>query len=157
MKRIPLANSVSVLLLLLFIYSATSKFLEYDKFVFQMKLAPVPLMNWSAPVLGWLIPAIETFLVIGLAAGMFHLVIQVKTLYASVILLFVFEFYISAMLLSGLELPCTCGGIISQMSWWQHLLFNAFFIITGVFSIRYSQKYKAHPADKFGYHELKRT
>jgi putative oxidoreductase len=139
MKRIPIANIVSVLLLLLFTYTATSKFLDYDRFVFQMKLAPVPLMKWVAPILGWLIPAIETLLVVGITTCFFIPKVKVISLYASVVLLSAFEIYIAIMLLSGSQLPCTCGGIISQMGWGQHLLFNAFFIAMGFISVRFKK------------------
>jgi hypothetical protein len=139
MKRIPIANIVSVLLLLLFIYTATSKFLDYDRFVFQMKLAPVPLMKWAAPILGWLVPAMETLLVIGITTGFFIPKVIIKALYASIMMLSMFEIYIGIMLLSGSQLPCTCGGIISKMGWGQHLLLNAFFIIMGYVSIRFQK------------------
>jgi len=102
------------MLILLFAYTATSKFLDYNLFVFQMMRAPMPLMRSVAPVLGWLMPIIEASLVLALI---------------------IFEIYIIAMLLSGLNLPCTCGGIISTMSWKQHLILNAVFISFGMMAI----------------------
>lgn len=131
-----------LLLCLLFVYTSASKFLDYDKFVFQMRLAPVPLMKIFAPMLGWLMPTIEISIAIALAMGMLIPSIKIKALYASVILLSAFEIYIAIMLLSGSHLPCTCGGIVSQMGWKQHLFFNAFFILTGILSIKYLQKHK---------------
>jgi hypothetical protein len=119
------------LLVLLFSYTATSKFLDQELFVFQMRLAPLPLMIAAAPILGWLVPSIEMLIAIGLLINSFRL----KALYASVILLVLFEFYIIGMLLSGHQLPCTCGGIISTMNWKQHLLFNALFIFIGLTTI----------------------
>ena len=119
------------LLILLFTYTAVSKFLDHYRFVFQMRLAPLPLMKSLAPVLGWLMPAMESLTVLGLLIPVYRL----KALYASVILLCSFEIYITGMLLSGLELPCTCGGIISRMSWGQHLVFNAVFIGIGFMAI----------------------
>ncbi|MDP9079028.1 MAG: hypothetical protein M3O71_16490 [Bacteroidota bacterium] len=131
---------VPILLILLFVYTATSKFLDYNKFVFQMRLAPVPLMKILAPVLGYFVPTIEMIIAISLATGFFNSSMMLKGLYASVILLLIFEIYISIMLLSGSNLPCTCGGIISQMGWKQHLFFNSFFIIGGIVTIRFLQK-----------------
>ena len=144
-----------ILLCLLFVYTSASKFLDYDKFVFQMRLAPVPLMEIVAPLLGWLIPSIEFAIAIALAVGMFISSIKVKALYASLIMLLAFEVYISIMLLSGSHLPCTCGGIISKMGWKQHLFFNAFFILTGFLSIRYLQKHKASQPSEQGNDEFK--
>jgi hypothetical protein len=131
------ADLISALLLLLFIYTSVSKFLDYDKFVFQMRLAPVPLMQTLAPILGWLMPVVEILIAIALAAGFFYYNFKIIGLYSSVILLIIFEIYIGTMLLSGSHLPCTCGGIVSQMGWKQHLSFNAFLIIGCIFSLKY--------------------
>ncbi|MGF7079729.1 MauE/DoxX family redox-associated membrane protein [Mucilaginibacter sp. UYCu711] len=141
-EKIIFTTLIISLLMLLFIYTSVSKFLDYDKFVFQMRLAPVPLMKILAPALGWLVPGIEMLIAIGLAAGFFYPNLRIMALYSSVILLIIFEIYIGTMLLSGSHLPCTCGGIISKMGWQQHLLFNAFFIITGIISIRFLPKKK---------------
>ena len=134
------ATVVVGLLVLLFAYTATSKFLDYDRFVFQMRLAPLSIMKSAAPILGWLMPAIEMLISIGLLINRLRL----KALYAAVILLLVFECYITRMLLTGQHLPCTCGGIISSMSWKQHLLFNAVFILAGIIVIMQSKNYKPH-------------
>jgi putative oxidoreductase len=137
-----------ILLMLLFIYTSASKFLDYEKFVFQMRLSPLPLMKIAAPILGWAVPAIEILIAFILAVGFFYPPIQNKGLYASVALIPAFEIYIAAMLISGSHLPCTCGGIVSQMGWGQHLLFNAFFIIGGTMSIIYKSKHKvSEPTD----------
>ncbi|MEO9172896.1 MAG: MauE/DoxX family redox-associated membrane protein [Mucilaginibacter sp.] len=137
-----------LLLCLLFVYTATSKFLDYDKFVFQMRLAPVPLMKPIAPVLGWLIPAVEFILAVALAMGIFIPAIKIKAIQVSAFLLVGFEIYIAIMLLSGSRLPCTCGGIISTMGWKQHLFFNAFFIVTAILSIKYLKKHKTSSSAK---------
>ena len=143
MKKIIFVNVCAILLCLLFVYTSASKFLDIDKFVFQMRLAPVPFMKTLAPILGWIVPAIEIIIAISLAMGFFWSTITKKGLYASVILLSAFEVYISIMLLSGSDLPCTCGGIISTMGWKEHLLFNGFFITAGILSINYLQKHKS--------------
>jgi hypothetical protein len=143
MKTTVVKDVVPILLIVLFAYTATSKFLDYDKFVFQMRLAPVPLMTIFAPLLGYLVPAIEILIAISLGVGFFYSTIKINALYSSVILLSIFEVYIAIMLLSGSHLPCTCGGIVSQMGWKQHLLFNAFFIIGGIFAVKYSHKHIA--------------
>lgn len=136
MEKVTIREAITALLILLFVYTAVSKFLDYDKFVFQMRLAPVPLMSWLAPILGWLMPTVEMLLVIGLGLGLFMPGVLLKSLVASVALLLIFEVYIITMLLSGLHLPCTCGGIISTMSWKQHLIFNAVFIAMGITAIK---------------------
>ncbi len=63
-------------------------------------------------------------------------------LWASFILLMIFTFYISGMLLSGEHLPCSCGGIIRELSWRQHLIFNLFFITLSLTGIVLERKQK---------------
>jgi len=131
MKRGALTYISKWLFVLLFAYTALSKFLDYNLFVFQMRRAPLPLIQAMAPVLGWIVPLIEICLVIGLLTNRYASKAQI----ASVGLLIIFELYITGMLLSGYPLPCSCGGIISKMSWKQHLIFNAAFIIIGLAGI----------------------
>jgi len=131
MKRGALTYISKWLFVLLYAYTALSKFLDYNLFVFQMRRAPLPLIQAMAPVLGWIVPLIEICLVIGLLTNRYASKAQI----ASVGLLIIFELYITGMLLSGYPLPCSCGGIISKMSWKQHLIFNAAFIIIGLAGI----------------------
>jgi putative oxidoreductase len=121
----------SLLLIMLFTYTALSKLLEQDIFVFQMKLSPVKFMAQWATILGWLVPLVELFIVGLLLIRDF----RTTGLYLSFFLLLAFEIYISAMLLSGLSLPCTCGGVISRLGWKGHLLFNAAFMLVAALPI----------------------
>ncbi|QNL49789.1 hypothetical protein H8S90_24295 [Olivibacter sp. SDN3] len=132
--------AVVMLTILLFSYTAVSKLLDHERFVFQMRLAPVPLMKTVAPFVGWILPFIE------LAVA--FILYKEKTRYlgfiASLILMILFEIYISWMkivsITTGVDLPCTCGGIISQMGWGQHLIFNAVYIILLALAIYWHKK-----------------
>jgi putative oxidoreductase len=126
---------VCALLVTVFFYAALSKILDQQKFVIQMGLSPLPVMKIAAPFLSWFLPAVELIAVVLLLPYRTRL----KGLYLSLALFIVFEVYIGAMLLSGLHLPCTCGGLISKMTWKQHLLFNALSIILTVTCIRKSK------------------
>lgn len=125
MKLKRLTEICTPLLVLLFSYTAFSKLLEHDKFIFQMNLSPFPLMPDFAVPLAWILPQVELVIVVLLLYPVYHR----AGLIASIALLLVFEIYIAGMMFSGLKLPCTCGGIISKMSWGAHLAFNAFFIL----------------------------
>ncbi|MHB8205897.1 MauE/DoxX family redox-associated membrane protein [Mucilaginibacter sp.] len=151
MKKMLLTQICVALILLLFAYTATSKFLDYERFVFQMRLAPLPLMKLFAPILGWLMPVIEILIAIGLLFSRFRL----KALYVSVILLVLFVLYITGMLLTNQHLPCTCGGIISNMSWKQHLIFNMVFIIIALTAILKLKKHKVSPLQESGKDDFK--
>ncbi len=120
----------AILLVFLWGYAVISKLAEHEKFIAQMKLAPVPMMHMLGPVLGWLVPLIETVLIWLL----FNEKYRELGLKLSFVLLLIFEIYISIMLLSGLDLPCTCGGLISKLQWKEHLIFNAFFMCVALFS-----------------------
>jgi putative oxidoreductase len=155
MKKKIVSELYVVLVMLLFLYTATSKILDFDKFVFQMRLAPILLIKPLAPILGWMVPTIELLIVVFLTIGFFYPGFKKIGVYATVILLTTFEIYIITMLLSGSQLPCTCGGIISQMGWKQHLFFNAFFIIGGIIEMKYSKKNNVTTPSKDVTNELK--
>lgn len=102
-----------------------------------MKISPVSVINHAAPFLGYLIPVAEIVLVVYLSAGIIFTKYLRTALISSVVLILIFEFYIVAVLFSGLDLPCSCGGVIAQLSWKQHVIFNGFFIIAGLAAILY--------------------
>jgi len=136
MKQKTAIEIISSLLILLFVYAALSKLFEYNGFKVQLRNS-----EWLKPIAGiiaWLVPAIELAI---------SLMITVKAtrilgLYASLILLLIFTLYIAGMLLSGMRLPCSCGGIIQQLSWKQHLLFNLFFLLLSLIGIVFERKQK---------------
>jgi len=127
---------ISSLLILLFVYAALSKLFEYSGFKVQLRNS-----EWLKPfagIIAWLVPAIELAISLMLTVK----VTRILGLYASLILLLVFTLYIAGMLLSGMRLPCSCGGIIQQLSWKQHLLFNLFFLLLSLIGIVLERKQK---------------
>jgi len=127
---------ISSLLILLFVYAALSKLFEYSGFKVQLRNS-----EWLKPfagIIAWLVPAIELAISLMLTVK----VTRILGLYASLILLLVFTLYIAGMLLSGMRLPCSCGGIIQQLSWKQHLLFNLFFLLLSLIGIVFERKQK---------------
>lgn len=136
MRRQHLFNIGIALLILLYSYTAISKFLDQYRFVFQMKLSPFSLVKNFAALLGWIVPMIEIGIVIGLCFDK----TQKQTLYFSLALLMIFEIYIVGMLMTGLKLPCACGGVIAFMSWKAHVLFNFLFITINIIAIRLLRK-----------------
>ena len=117
-------------LILLWVYAASAKILEFDQF--KVQLSQVDFLKPLAEVLVWFIPLVEYSL-----AG---LLLVSKTrrlaLMGSAVLMSVFTIYIGGMISFSPDLPCSCGGIINDLSWQQHLLFNIVFTalaITGVY------------------------
>ena len=61
--------------------------------------------------------------------------------YSSLILMSLFTIYISAILLHVFpKIPCSCGGVLRQLGWSQHLLFNLFFVALSVLGLMLSKK-----------------
>jgi len=125
----------ALLLVILFGYALSSKLNEHTKFAEYMKLVPVPLIQQYATVIAWAVPLAEAVTAIMLCLERWR-----KTgLVLAFLLLLVFEIYIAAMLLLGLELPCTCSGFISKLGWKPHLIFNAFFMFISVLPFLYQR------------------
>jgi putative oxidoreductase len=133
MKYIPVVLLCSGLLLFLFTYTAISKLADYERFV--RVLNESPLIHKGAGTIGWLLPATELIVVLLL----FFERTKMMGLYASLLLLVVFTLYLLYMVLFEADLPCSCGGVLSKMSWRQHIWFNLFFIavnVLGLFAMR---------------------
>jgi len=137
------------LLILLFVYAAASKLFDYT--LFKMQLRNSPLIASYAGTIAWLLPIAEVIIVVTLTV--MHT--RLFGLYASLFLLLLFTFYIAGMLLSGVNLPCSCGGIIRELSWGQHLLFNLFFIALSIAGIVLLNR-KKHQATKNAKREFKK-
>lgn len=111
------------LLILLWAYAAVSKLSDFTQFRNQM-LQQV-FSSGTAEVLVYILPAIELLV----AALLCFSQTRLFGLAASAMLLLTFSIYI-ALILSNVfgKIPCSCGGILSQLGWGQHLIFNLFFL-----------------------------
>jgi len=57
-------------------------------------------------------------------------------LYAAFIVMIAFTFYTAVVLMHVFKyIPCSCGGIIKNLSWQQHLVFNLFFVLISLIGI----------------------
>jgi hypothetical protein len=121
-KQNTVVEIVSFLLILLFVYAAMSKLLDYDNF--QRQISRSPLLS-SFSKAAWLLPVTELITAVSLCIKP----LRITGLIFSFWLMLAFTLYISGMLLFNKNLPCTCGGVLKQLSWKQHLLFNFFFFL----------------------------
>jgi putative oxidoreductase len=114
-------------LILLFTYAAVSKLVSVSLFRAQLHLQP--FSHGFADLLVFAIPAIELIAVALLLADR----TRDLGLLISVVLLAAFTIYIAYILIlyTG-KLPCSCGGILSRMSWGAHLVFNCLFLAAGM-------------------------
>lgn len=129
------------ILIFVFLYTALSKLNHQSLFAFT--LSKSPLLRDSAGWLSWAIPATEIILAVLLVFPR----TKIHALRWSFILLSAFTLYIGYMLLFSPSLPCSCGGVIQQMSWTQHLLFNISLLVLTLLSILFINK-KTNPGMK---------
>lgn len=113
----------SSMLILLYSYTAISKLVDYE--IFKATLGRSPLIDQEADTIAWLLPAAELIVVLLL----FFEHTSKAGLLASLVLLIIFTLYLLYMVLFVADLPCSCGGVLSKMSWEQHVFFNLFFIV----------------------------
>jgi hypothetical protein len=134
MKRYLIADLVVGLLILLFIYTATSKLLDFSNF--RHVLSRSPLIGNKAPVVAWILPLTEILISM--------ILIPPRTrpigLWCSFALMVTFTAYVAWMLVFVPQLPCSCGGVIKYMTWKQHLLFNIAYSLIAFFGIWLHQR-----------------
>ena len=123
MKRKIVIEILSSLLILLFVYTSVSKWLAFKTFVGEMNNQPFP--NWMTPALVWTLPTVE-IIISGLL--MFERT-QLIGFRAALILMLLFTVYTFLVLINVFgRTPCSCGGVIENLTWGQHLVFNLFFV-----------------------------
>lgn len=129
---------IAALFIFLFIYTALSKFYDFKNFT--SVLGQSPLIGKLNLLVAWVLPLAELITALLLFIPRTKLV----GLYASLILMIVFTFYIGYMLLFSPHLPCSCGGVIRQLTWKQHLLLNIFFVIAAGWDIHLYRSQRNH-------------
>lgn len=122
-----ISSIIAALLIVLFAYTAINKLTGYDRFVTIIGHSPLagPFKYFVA--IG--IPLAEIILVILLFIPKYRL----AGLWGSLLLMMAFTAYIGISLWVAAKLPCACGGVLSQLTWKQHLIFNI--VVTGITAI----------------------
>jgi len=120
MKREALAvDLIAGLFILLFVYTAVSKFIGFERLVSQLDL--YPLIRSNGRILAWVLLLSE----LAVAALLFFPFTRHLGLCGSYTLMVIFTVAVGFWVYFGKDsLPCVCGGVISKMTWKQHLLFN---------------------------------
>lgn len=120
---------ITFLIIVLFMYAAVSKLLDYENFKYQLGKSPF-ITNISG-ITAWTIPAGEIIVALLLVSKRTRLFGS----YASLFLMTMFAAYIYAMLNYSYYLPCSCGGVLSEMNWSEHLWFNIGFVMLSIMNI----------------------
>jgi uncharacterized membrane protein YphA (DoxX/SURF4 family) len=116
-------ETVCLLYVVLFVYAAISKVMDFENF--QVQLGQSPLLSAFAGWVSWGVPITEILIAIALLFPRYRLV----GLFAAFSLMVLFTTYIIIILNFSSFIPCSCGGILEKMSWTQHLVFNSVFVL----------------------------
>lgn len=129
-----LLELIVAVLILVFVYTGVSKLL--DRHLFESRLLQMPLLHVMPVFVSYTLPFTELVVaVLLLLPGS-----RIWSLYASLLLLCMFTIYLLYMLLLVPNLPCSCGGVLQQMGWKTHLIFNGVLIGINVYAIRLQRK-----------------
>jgi hypothetical protein len=120
---------IAVLFILLWMYAAAGKLVDYEKF--QVQLSKSPMLTQFSNITSLLVPAIE----IAIALLLFSEKFRLLGLYASLCLMTAFTAYIYAITHYSEVIPCSCGGILEDMTWQQHFVFNIVFLVLSAVAI----------------------
>lgn len=127
-KRITI-EVISYLYILLFVYAAVSKVSEFDNF--RAELGQSPLLSAYTGWMSIAVPLAELLIALLLVFNKFRLI----GMYLAFSMMVMFTAYIIIILNFSTYIPCSCGGILGEMGWTEHLIFNILFIILGVTAI----------------------
>lgn len=130
MKYKTVVEIICNLFILLFVYTAISKWVDHRSF--QNVIRQSPLIGSFANVIVWLLPLTELII----ASLLFFWPTRQIGLYAALGLMILFTLYIGYMLLFSSHLPCSCGGVLKYLNWRSHLFFNLGWILLAAIGLR---------------------
>ncbi|MCU7618466.1 tellurium resistance protein TerC [Chryseobacterium sp. PBS4-4] len=125
---------IAYFFILLFLYAAVSKILDFENF--QVQIGQSPLLSAYAGIISYSVILVEIVIALLLSFERYR-----KTgLYASTALMSSFTIYIYLILNYSDFVPCSCGGILEKLGWTEHLIFNLVCVVLGIVAI-ISEKY----------------
>ncbi|MGC4102348.1 MauE/DoxX family redox-associated membrane protein [Ferruginibacter sp.] len=125
-----IVTAINFLLILLFVYTGTSKLIEYQKF--HEQLEAITFLKPFAGFISIALPAIE--ILAGLSIS-YKPTMRIG-LWIAAILMTAFTIYVAAMLAGDkTKLPCSCGGVMKALTWRKHLWFNIIFTVLAFLNI----------------------
>ena len=124
-----LPYAISILCAILFIYTATSKLWDFQQF--KVELGQSPVLTAYAEWVAWSVPLTEYALSVLLLID----TTRQKALFGFLGLMTMFTTYIVIVLNFSDYVPCSCGGVLENMGWTEHLVFNLFFVALAIIAI----------------------
>lgn len=137
--RNTILQAICFLLCTLFFYAAAAKALDFGQFVADIA---------KSPLLANIPPAHTGSLTIGVEIAAALLVALPRTrkagLFLSTFLMLCFSLYMGILYFFYTNIPCSCGGILGQMGYPAHIVFNIAFTLlafTGLLLQHFSLSY----------------
>src|SRR5690606_248963 len=127
---------ICIAFIILLVYAGTTKLMEGHMFYDNIRNSPILGGKTMASIGSWFIPFLELSIALLIAWRRTRLI----GLYGALGLMLLFTGYTAAILLLAPYIPCSCGGVISLLSWEQHLVFNIVFLLLVAVSIGLSIK-----------------
>jgi len=128
---------ISILYVVVFAFTGLTKLMEGDRFFNNLNNSPIlPDMVWLSYIISWVVPTLEIVIALLIAIPRTRL----KGLYSALGLMIAFTIYVVGIVFISPYAPCSCGGIITLLSWPQHLIFNVGLIILALVAIRSLKK-----------------
>jgi hypothetical protein len=129
-KHSTVVEIVSALFILLFVYTGINKLLSIGEL--QTSLSKYPLIGGFSVAVAWGLPIVELIVAALLVIPKTKLI----GLYSSGIMMTGFTLYILYLFAFAPGMPCTCGGMLKELTWTEHLIFNTSFIFLAIMGIR---------------------
>lgn len=114
---------ICLLYVVLFVYAAVSKLLDFENF--KVQLGQSPLLSAFTDYIAWIVPTLEIIIVLLLLSSKF----KYEGLILAYSLMIMFTTYIIIILNFSPFVPCSCGGVLAKLGWTEHLIFNITFVI----------------------------
>ncbi len=111
-------QAVIYFFIILFVYAAVSKLVEFENF--QVQVAQSPLLSVFATFIAYAVVIGELVIALMLCFQKSRL----SGLYFFLGFMTAFTVYIYLILNYSPFVPCSCGGILEKMGWREHLWFN---------------------------------
>jgi hypothetical protein len=138
-----IVETICLLFIVLFVYAALSKLLDFENF--QAQLGQSPLLSAYTGIISYGVPLLELLL----SVLLFFPTTKRVALYASFSLMVAFSSYIYLILHYSTYIPCSCGGVLEKMNWNQHFLFNLTFVVLALLAL-----FINHTGDVSAFHGL---
>ncbi|GAO45249.1 MauE/DoxX family redox-associated membrane protein [Flavihumibacter petaseus] len=130
MKKETMYQLISGLFVFLFVYTASSKWMDIE--TFRWALSGSPLLKHTANWMIYALPAVEILVALLLCIR----ATRSLGMLSSLALMITFTLYIGYLLASRHELPCSCGGIFRDLTWRNHLIVNCILLVIAALGYR---------------------